>query len=297
MLKRQRFRHKIAIAGQVKDGIPGQGIPGATVKIIEAPDEFINSVIFQVNLFGLPNLLVQGCFLGSALNTPNESLPKQLENFRENLKNPSLKSADKLKSFQMILEDPTLSQRHKFQGLQGILDYLPFSPKGKNSHPERTQTNADGWFYFTNLPAGFYQIEASLPGSEMRYCNAQGQIEIGEEKQHPIQQEENIDLFDKIRVELELKPTTLLGKVTSGDEMEVIGMAKVQIQGSGEDTFSLSEFTKQKQGEWNYRLVGISARNTPLTVVASARGYLTNQKEISIQPGEVKSLDFQLISQ
>lgn len=296
MLTRQQIRHKIAIAGQVKDAITGEGIPDAIVKIVDAPDEFINCVIFKAKLLGLPGLPIQWRSLSAELNPANKTLPKQIQDFQKNLQNPQLNSADRLKLFQAILEEPKVSDRHKFQGLQEILDRLPFNPKQKSSQPERVQTAPDGWFYFLDLPAGTYQLQAFLPNAIGRYTTAKCKIAIEQEDRGNIRKTDpNVSVFDKIRVELKLKPTTLLGKVTSSDDEGAIGMAKVQIQGSRDYTFSASELTKQQQGEWNYRLVGIEAGNTPLTVIVSARGYPAQQKEISLQTGEVRSLDFQLV--
>lgn len=307
MLTRQRLRHTIAIVGQVKDAIASEGIPDATVKIVDAPDEFIKESIFKAKLFGLPGLPIQWRSLNSELARANKTLPQQLIDFQENLQNPQLNSTDRLQLFQIILEDPKLGDRQKFQGLQEILDCIPFNPKSKISQLERTQTTADGWFYFTDLPAGTYQLEAFLPNAGRRYSIAKCQIEIGQDDRENINKlDRNVSQFDKIKVELELQPTTLFGKITNSDD-EAIGMAKVQVQGSREPTLSAGEFTKQKLGdrklgdrklgEWNYRVTGIEAGTTPLTVIVSARGYAAQQKEISLQTGEVKSLDFQLVSQ
>ena len=48
-------------------------------------------------------------------------------------------------------------------------------------------------------------------------------------------------------------------------------MARVQILGSGEYTFSSIEIIKEQQGEWNYQIVGIEGKNTPITVIFSAK--------------------------
>ncbi|UUO14207.1 MULTISPECIES: carboxypeptidase regulatory-like domain-containing protein [Aphanizomenonaceae] len=298
MLKRQRFYHQVAIAGQVRDAITGEGIAGAMVKIIDAPDEFINFVIFQLKLFGLPSSLIQWHSFNPDLNPPNLALPQELQELQKNLKNPSLKATNKLELFQVFLENSYLSGKHKFLGFQEIIDYFPLDPKTKNSHLGRTKTAPDGWFYFMDLPAGLYRLEASLSGAKMRYIKSQCQVEIGRKNQNNIiNQDQNVDLFDNIRkVELQLKPTTLRGKITNADDTEAIGMARVQILGSGEYTFSSIEIIKEQQGEWNYQIVGIEGKNTPITVIVSAKGYPGTQKEISLQPGDVKSLDFQLTS-
>ena len=99
-------------------------------------------------------------------------------------------------------------------------------------------------------------------------------------------------------VKFELKPTTLLGKVVGENEdLEAIGMAKVQISETGDYIFSLKEFVRQQGREWNYRFVGIDANNASITLLLSAKGYATTQKEIHLEPGEINSLDFQLVSQ
>lgn len=296
MLKRQLFQHQIAIAGQVKDAITGEGISGAMVKIIDAPDEFINSVIFKTQVLGLPGLM-QCCSGNPDLNSSPVSLPTAIQELRQNLRNPELHTADKVQLFQALLANNYLSRRDKFQGYQEIIDYFPYNPKNKQSQIGRTKTIFDGWFYFRNLPAGCYQLEASLFDAPRRYAQGQGQVEITDDinSKKIIKEDENFALFDTINtVELKLQPTTLLGTITSGDDNDPIGMARVEIQGSRDHTFSSTEIIKQSQGECNYRLVGIEASNTPITVIVSAKGYPKQQKQIYLQTGEVKSLDFQL---
>lgn len=295
MLKQQLFQHQIIIAGQVKDAITGQGISGAMVKIIDAPDEFINSVIFKTQLLGLPGSMQ--CFSGNTdLDSSPASLPTAIQEFRQNLRNPQLNTADKVQLFQALLANNYLSARDRFQGYQEIIDYFPYNPKNKQSQLGRTKTIFEGWFYFRNLPAGFYQLEASLFDAPRRYAKGQGQVEItAKNNKNIIKEDENFAVFDTINiVELKLQPTTLIGTITSADDNEAIGMARVEIQGSRDHTFSSTEILKQSQGEWNYRLVGIEASNTPITVIVSAKGYPKQQKQIYLQTGEVKSLDFQL---
>lgn len=300
MLKRQRFHHQVAMAGQVKDAITGQGISGAVVKIIDAPDEFINFVIFQTKVLGLGNLPTQWYSLNSHLNLENQNLNPEIQEFGQQLRNPYLKTADKLQLFQDILDDNHLSTQHKFQAFQEICDYLPNHPKTKQAQLGRTQTISDGWFYFMDLPDGVYQLEAYLTDTHLRYTKSQCQVTISAKNAKNINivnQNQNVDLLDNFNIlELKLMPTTLLGKITSADDSEAICMAKVQIQGSENYTFSCKEIIKQTQGEWNYRLVGIAARNTPITVIVSAQGYTRQQKEINLQTGEIKSLNFQLNS-
>jgi|GEM_PF-3026618 len=290
-MRREPFHHQVSIAGQVKDAIAGKGISGATVKIIDAPDRFINFVIFQAQLWGLPSSLIYGRSL------ENLNLPDQLQNFQEKFQDPHLKNADKLKIFQTLLSDSNFSDRQKFQAFQEITDYSPTHPQVGKSQLGRTQTSADGWFHFDDLPDGLYDLEAFLPNAKMRYTPGHCQIKIGKKNsQNILDNDRNVDIFDILRVELELQPTTLLGKVTNVENTELISMARVEIQGSGDYTLSLAEIIKQQQGEWNYRLVGLEARNTPITVIVSVKGYPTKQEEINLQPGEVKSLDFQLVS-
>jgi hypothetical protein len=294
MLKRQTLQHQIAIAGQVKNAITGRGISGAMVKIIDAPDEFINSVIFKTQLLGLPGSIMQWRSCNSDIHP---HLPPAIQELREHLQNSQLNSADKLQLFQDILENNHLSGRDKFQGYQEIIDYFPYNPKNKQSQLGRTKTTFEGWFYFTNLPAGIYQLEAALLDAERRYTKSQISVEINPEKLKNvnINDEQNVNVFDTINtVELKLKPTTLFGKITNADDNEAIGMARVEIQGTREHTVSSTEIIKQSQGEWNYRLVAIEASNTPITVIVSAKGYTRQQKQIYLPTGEVKSLDFQL---
>lgn len=295
MLTRYLSRHTIAIGGQVKDAVTGAGIPRAVVKILEAPDRFIDGVLFRVKLLGLPSLSMQWQSLGSVPNPAFKTLPRSLKAFYKALKDPQSKSAKKLKLFQIVLEDEKLTHQHQFAAVRAILDCLTPSQQEQQNQLGRTQTTRDGWFYFKDLPGGVYQLEASFPSAKTSYSPVQLTLEIGPENRENSACQ--VSPFDRIGVEFNLQPTTLLGKVTSLDDREAIGMAKVQIQGSSNYTLTANELTPTKQGDWNYRLVGIAARDTPLTVIVSARGYLTQQEEITLQTGDVKSLDFQLVPQ
>ena len=48
MLKQKR-RHQVALAGQVINALTGDAIAGARIKIVQAPDQFIDVVIFMMN--------------------------------------------------------------------------------------------------------------------------------------------------------------------------------------------------------------------------------------------------------
>lgn len=294
MLKRQPFRHKVAIAGQVKDAVTGQAIAGATVKIVQAPEDFIEFVVFKAKLLDISGLRQVWSGFKPDLEGVDIPLSQAVQEFRNSLKQTQIRGLDQLQYFQDFLGNSQVSNQAKFEVLQDVLDQ-----SARGLHPrmlplERKKTRPDGWFYFVNLPAGVYQLQAFLPGARARYSTAQGRIEVFPENEKDfLKSDQNIDFFDKINLGLELKPTTLLGKITSADLTEAIAMAKVQID-DGQSTLSVGELTQDPQGEWNYQLIGIEARKTPLTVIISARGYPTQTTKINLEPGEIKSLNFQL---
>lgn len=294
MLKRQPFRHKVAIAGQVRDAVTGQAIAGALVKIIQAPEDFIEFVVFKAKLLDIASLKQVWSGFKPELEGVDLPLSRAVREFRNSLKQAKLQGLDRVQYFQNFLGNSQVKDREKFEVLQDVLDRSATGLHPRMLPLERKQTRPDGWFYFVNLPAGVYQLQAFLPGAKTRYSTAEGTIEVFPESEKDfLKSERDIDFFDKINLELKLKPTTLLGKITSADLTEAIAMVKVQIDG-GQSTFSVGELTQDPQGEWNYQLIGIEARTTPLTVIVSARGYPTQTTKIDLEPGEIKSLNFQL---
>ncbi|MEB3360461.1 MAG: carboxypeptidase-like regulatory domain-containing protein [Synechococcales bacterium] len=293
----RRLVRKVAIAGQVKDAMTEQGISGARVKIIDAPEQFINQVLLRAKLLGLSSLGMPPYSCSSKMARhlpprPSHSLPKESQEVFENTR---YQGQDRLQFPQSILADFALTPLQKFHALQAFLDGSSFIPDRQRVPIERTLTTSDGWFYFMDLPPGVYQVEASLPLVGNRYSTAQAHLEIPEENANQVPPSSQIAQPPQLSVEFVLEPTTLVGKIIGADgDQEAIAMASVRIQDSEDHTFSSSEVVKQHGKEWNYRFSGIDAGDSPRTVIVVAKGYLTDRKEIKLQPGKSQSLDFAL---
>jgi hypothetical protein len=253
-------------------------------------------VIFKTQLFGLPgSLWTQGSY-SKIPNSPIESLSPRIQEFQKHLIDPQVKNQEKLELFKILIADNTLNNQHKFQALQNILDYLQADKNINIKCPERTYSTSDGWFYFTDLQTGFYQLEASLPLAGMRYANAAIKVEISDinfsGKSNP-----NSSFSDRLRLILKLNPTTLLGKVIDSETKELVDMAKVKIHDDKDYTISSRIVNQDEYREWNYRLVGLEASNPFTTLTVSAQGYVTQEHQVYLQTGDLQQLDFQLVSQ
>lgn len=296
-----RQKHpKLSIVGQVTNAITKQGVAGARVKIIEAPAEFIDRVIFKAKL--LKATLFEGSGFQHqfhrSLESPSASvsLPTSLQEFQTALDSAQLKSADKLQRLYQLLDDPGLIAQHKFQALQWVCDRLRSVPNAKHPPLDRTDTTIDGWFYLVDLPAGHYQLVVMLPNTGQSFGVAQVQVEVPEPT--PLTQSEHYATFFEQRlVNVELHPTTLLGKVISADEsQEAIGMVRVQIAGTENYVFSSKEVIKQSGNEWNYRFLGLDANNPSISLILSAQGYMTAQQTVRLETGKIAIADIQLVS-
>jgi len=133
--------------------------------------------------------------------------------------------------------------------------------------PDRTQTATDGYFYFLDLPAGQYTLTASLPGSGSRYgtANMTANISLAPTPKEP----QKITLTT---VSLVLPPTTLKGQITAADTKQPVFLARVQVQGSGEQSFS--------DALGNYLLSGLEVGTR--TVLVSAQGYKVNRQTVQL---------------
>ncbi|MGA7931945.1 MAG: carboxypeptidase-like regulatory domain-containing protein [Kovacikia sp.] len=143
--------------------------------------------------------------------------------------------------------------------------------------PDRTHTAIDGSFYFLDLPDGSYTLMVSLLGAGTRYGPTQSTVTVSRQG----------DRIQRATVDIALSPTTLKGKITNSEGVPVV-MAKVQVVGSGESTFSDS------QG--NYVLTGLEAAKPSgqRMVTVLAQGYELISQGTPLSQAEVKTLDFTL---
>lgn len=139
----------------------------------------------------------------------------------------------------------------------------------------KTQTRDDGLYYFVDLPDGGYTLEASYPASGKRYGSTQQDVQV------PVPQKPN----SKFQfVNLVLQPTTIQGKITAKGQKNGVVLARVQIRGSGERTFS------DENG--NYTLSGIEPGMR--TVQVDAQGYQLTSEDVQLAAGVASSKNFQL---
>jgi hypothetical protein len=292
----QKRRHQVALAGQVINALTGEAIAGARIKIVQAPDQFLDVVIFKAKLFGLPKSLCTKKSYARMSNSPLEYLSPKVQEFQEHLINPQINNQEKLELFKILIADTFLNNHQKFQSLQNILDYFQSDKVINTECPERTYSTSDGWFYFTDLPTGSYQLEASFPIAGMRYANTSIEVKILDTKNN-VEYDPNTSFPDKLKLVLKLNPTTVFGKVIDSITNELIDMAKIKIHESEDYVISSRTVNQNGQGNWNYRLVALEPNKPFTTLIVSAQGYVTQQHQVYLQTGDVKQFDLELISQ
>lgn len=141
--------------------------------------------------------------------------------------------------------------------------------------PDQVFTAGDGHFHFMDLPNGQYTLTVSLPGAGTSYGSAQAQATVSRNAQGKI----TMAVSD-----IALPPTAIKGKVTGPGNVNVV-MAKVRLQGSGEQTFS--------DGQGRYLLAGLETGNR--TVLVSAQGFRSLSRPVTLNnAGAVQTLDFAL---
>lgn len=142
--------------------------------------------------------------------------------------------------------------------------------------PDRAITAIDGYFYFIDLPDGEYTLKATLPGASNRYDSAEIKVSL---------------TTPKYNANITLPPSGIKGQLKD-KEGHFIGRAKVQIQGSGEYTFS--------DDEGKYLLSGLEApkdKSKKRTVNMSifAQGYTQSDVTIEFGLGEMTEKNCSLI--
>ncbi len=141
--------------------------------------------------------------------------------------------------------------------------------------PDRTQTAIDGHFHFLDLPDGDYTLTASLPSTGTRYGAVEKKVQVSC----------NGDMIQLAAADIALPPTGIKGQITNAENQPIV-MAKVQVKGAEESTFSDSK--------GNYLLSGLEVSNVQSTIIFSAHAYQQDSKDIQLSQGEVKTLDIKL---
>jgi hypothetical protein len=148
---------------------------------------------------------------------------------------------------------------------------------GRLERPDRTQSRADGLFYFLDLPDGDYRLRVSMPSLGNRF----GKLEIAAKVSR--------DAGGNVKFGLlrcPLPPTVVRGKVTGSGQESGVPLARVRVKGSGERAFTDS------QGQFVLSAIEPGKKRT---LLVSAQGYGTKAKDIALlEPGSAKQVDFEL---
>ena len=146
-----------------------------------------------------------------------------------------------------------------------------------SERPDKTNTRADGLFYFLDLPDGKYTVSASLPSAGRRYGAAQGSATVSRDTEGRLKM---------ASVNLALQPTTVNGKITATGHKAGVMMAEVRVKGSGERAFS------DAQGQ--YILSGIEPGKR--TVLVLKQGFRAASQLVTIaEPGGLHTANFALV--
>ena len=131
------IRHQVAIEGRVTNAQTKTAIAMAQVRISDAPEAFVTSLITKAQLVTLAN-------------EPTQVLQARI-----------------------TLDDDTASNAQKLESAQKIIDFLMARQALKTLQPYLAQTTADGLFYFLDLPQGNYTLIASMLNFPRRYGTSQ----------------------------------------------------------------------------------------------------------------------------
>jgi len=154
--------------------------------------------------------------------------------------------------------------------------------------PDKTLTAVDGCFCFINLPDGEYKLSVSLPSARTSYGKVDKEVTVASNGNS-----------DKIIV-IDLPPTGIKGKITKFKTGEVIKkaqdsslklvvMARIQVEGSGESTFS------DKNGEYKlYILMEPQKEQNEKNVKVFVGDQEMYSQSENFERGKMKTLDFQL---
>lgn len=284
-------RHRVLLAGFIQDELTKQRISGVILKICQAPDLFVQRLVTQVRVFGLPSSWIR--WRSPPQRDRVQSAPQVLQDFYAQIENPQIRSTMLLNHLQELLIAPNLETSHKLLAIQTLLDAGDIKSKPTTPYG-RTQSARDGWFYFTDLPPGLYQLEAALPYGDLRYGKRIFTAEIKDLSQ---KLPHEAAFSDILKLKVELSPTTLFGKVCDATSQEIIDNAQVNLTESQSHTLTSRQLQQDSYGQWNYRLIAIDPIQPQSTLQVSAPGYETQQQQIELQPGEIKQCDFQLIAQ
>jgi hypothetical protein len=139
-----------------------------------------------------------------------------------------------------------------------------------------TMTGPNGLFSFLDVPAGAYNLTASMPRSGTRRVDASENIRVESDPDGRIK---------RVFADLTLGTTTVQGVVKGSGASNPVIMAQVRVKGSGERTFT--------DREGHYRLSGLEAGKRVIQVTAP--GFRKVSKPVTLsEAGVEQTLDFKL---
>jgi hypothetical protein len=233
-------RHKVAIAGQVREELTGQAIGDAKVWITRAPDKFVSRLITRIKLRPLP-----------------QPAPQEV-----------MDAWGKLDALDISWDE-------RLSAAQVVLNYLQALRYSHIARADQIRTTADGRFYFLDLPDGKYTLCAAFPSGGTRFGTGTKDATVSN---------------DAVILDIDLPSTALAGRICDQEDEQPIPLAEIRVAGSGEQT--LSSARKNPKDSGFYRLTGLEAGARKIRV--SARGYKTEDIDVSLNQGETKSLDIKL---
>jgi hypothetical protein len=134
---------------------------------------------------------------------------------------------------------------------------------GLQDRPDRKLTAADGHFHFLDLPNGTYTLTATVPGSGSRFGTAQST---------PAVSRDSLGNLIMTTADILISPTTLTGRITDQGSSDPVFMARIQVVGSNETTYS------DDQGD--YRLTGLETGHREIKI--SAQGYTSASDSVDL---------------
>ncbi len=141
----------------------------------------------------------------------------------------------------------------------------------------QTETGADGFYYFLDLPDGLYTLHATALGFGSRYGMAtnSGVAVASDSAGRPV--------FDP-KGNLGLPPTRLAGQVQRSDTLAAIAYAEVRLCASNAKTLS------NKLGQYAHSAVEAGTQ----TVQVSAPGFATNSQAVTLTAGQETLVDLSI---
>lgn len=292
----EKVSHRVSLMGEVLEkpvtgntNAAKKPIDGALVRVIDGPFEgFTERLIVRARL--IPQ---------------QDRVTDRLCAF---LDDTSFSNAEKLQTAQILLDYVGLIYKAKRKALYGILNkklyerltdstqdvagilrgartvfdtYLAGARVAVAHRPDCAWTTASGHFHFLDLPAGGYQLAASLPGSGTRFSFVESAaIAVPLEDGNG-----NSPAF----AELELPSTGLRGRITketinpeTGETTFVpASLVTVRAKGRKEQAFSAMEGSNGG----TFILNGLEAG--PCTIETTLRDYANEERSVTLIQGEV----------